>query len=148
LSTFTVVRDDILRVSIHVPQTLAMGIRDGLDAKVLVFDLPGQTFAGKVARSAVHVRNLTQHRNTIRHRQVFLLILPLTIMVPKANPAKITGLADLGEPNVRLAMPNPEFEGIARSVDSPGFTADIISKAPPIETGAFQLSWQLVCKLA
>jgi len=72
----------------------------------------------------------------------------LTIMVPKANPAKITGLADLGKPNVRLAMPNPEFEGIARSVDSPGFTADIISKAPPIETGALQLSWQLVCKLA
>jgi RND family efflux transporter MFP subunit len=49
---FTVVRDDILRVSVHVPQTLAMGIRDGLDAKVLVFDLPGQTFAGKVARSS------------------------------------------------------------------------------------------------
>jgi molybdate transport system substrate-binding protein len=40
----------------------------------------------------------------------------LTIMVPKANPAKITGLADLGKPNVRLAMPNPEFEGIARQI--------------------------------
>jgi len=36
----------------------------------------------------------------------------LTIMVPKGNPAHVTGLADLGKPDVRLAMPNPEFEGI------------------------------------
>lgn len=40
----------------------------------------------------------------------------LTIMVPKDNPAHITGLADLGRPEVRLAMPNPEFEGIARQI--------------------------------
>jgi ABC-type molybdate transport system substrate-binding protein len=40
----------------------------------------------------------------------------LTIMVPKGNPAHITGLADLGQPNVKLAMPNPAFEGIARQI--------------------------------
>jgi molybdate transport system substrate-binding protein len=40
----------------------------------------------------------------------------LTIMVPKGNPAHITGLSDLGKPGVRLAMPNPEFEGIARQI--------------------------------
>ena len=40
----------------------------------------------------------------------------LTIMVPKDNPAHITGLADLAKPEVRLAMPNPEFEGIARQI--------------------------------
>ena len=40
----------------------------------------------------------------------------LTIMVPKGNPAHITGLADLGKPGVRLVMPNPEFEGIARQI--------------------------------
>jgi ABC-type molybdate transport system substrate-binding protein len=40
----------------------------------------------------------------------------LTIMVPKDNPAHITGLADLGKPGVRLAMPNPKFEGIARQI--------------------------------
>ena len=42
----------------------------------------------------------------------------LTIMVPKDNPAQITGLADLGKPGVRLAMPNPEFEGIARQIEA------------------------------
>jgi ABC-type molybdate transport system substrate-binding protein len=40
----------------------------------------------------------------------------LTIMIPKANPAHITGLADLGRPGVRLVMPNPAFEGIARQI--------------------------------
>jgi molybdate transport system substrate-binding protein len=42
----------------------------------------------------------------------------LTIMVPKDNPARITDLADLGKPGVRLAMPNPEFEGIARQIEA------------------------------
>ena len=40
----------------------------------------------------------------------------LTIMVPKGNPAGIKSLADLGKPGVRLAMPNPEFEGVARQI--------------------------------
>ncbi len=40
----------------------------------------------------------------------------LTIMVPKGNPAHVSGLADLGKPGVRLVMPNPEFEGIARQI--------------------------------
>jgi molybdate transport system substrate-binding protein len=42
----------------------------------------------------------------------------LTIMVPKGNPAHITGLADLGKDNIRLAMPNPVFEGIARQSEA------------------------------
>jgi molybdate transport system substrate-binding protein len=40
----------------------------------------------------------------------------LTIMVPKDNPGHVTGLADLGRPGLRLAMPNPAFEGIARQI--------------------------------
>ena len=40
----------------------------------------------------------------------------LAIMVPKGNPARITGLADLGRPGVRLAMPNPAFEGVVRQI--------------------------------
>jgi molybdate transport system substrate-binding protein len=42
----------------------------------------------------------------------------LTIMVAKGNPAHITGLNDLGKPGIRLAMPNPEFEGVARQIQS------------------------------
>jgi molybdenum ABC transporter molybdate-binding protein len=40
----------------------------------------------------------------------------LTIMVPKGNPAKIATLNDLGNPGVRLVMPNPAFEGIGRQI--------------------------------
>jgi ABC-type molybdate transport system substrate-binding protein len=40
----------------------------------------------------------------------------LTIMVPKDNPAGIKSLADLGRSAVKLAMPNPEFEGVARQI--------------------------------
>jgi molybdate transport system substrate-binding protein len=42
----------------------------------------------------------------------------LTIMVPKGNPAHVTGLADLGKADIRLAMPNPAFEGIARQIEA------------------------------
>ena len=40
----------------------------------------------------------------------------LTIMVPAGNPAHIRGLADLGKPGVRVVMPNPAFEGVARQI--------------------------------
>ncbi len=42
----------------------------------------------------------------------------LTIMVPRDNPAHVASLADLGQPVIRLAMPNPAFEGISRQVDA------------------------------
>jgi molybdate transport system substrate-binding protein len=40
----------------------------------------------------------------------------LAIMVPAGNPAHIGGLADLGRAGLALAMPNPEFEGVARQI--------------------------------
>ena len=42
----------------------------------------------------------------------------LTIMVPKGNPAHIRSLADLARPGVRLVMPNPRFEGVARQIQA------------------------------
>jgi len=40
----------------------------------------------------------------------------LTIMVPAGNPAQIGGLADLGRSGLALAMPNPQFEGVATQI--------------------------------
>ncbi len=42
----------------------------------------------------------------------------LTIMVPKGNPAHITSLGDLARPGVRVVMPNPKFEGVARQIEA------------------------------
>lgn len=41
----------------------------------------------------------------------------LTIMVAKGNPAHIIGLKDFAKPGVKLVMPNPAFEGIARQIE-------------------------------
>jgi ABC-type molybdate transport system substrate-binding protein len=40
----------------------------------------------------------------------------LAIMVGAGNPAHIATLADLARPGLALAMPNPEFEGVARQI--------------------------------
>jgi len=40
----------------------------------------------------------------------------LTIMVARGNPAHIGGLADLANPALKLAMPDPQLEGIARQI--------------------------------
>ena len=37
---------------------------------------------------------------------------------PGGNPAHITSLTDLGKPGMRLVMPNPAYEGIARQVEA------------------------------
>jgi molybdate transport system substrate-binding protein len=43
---------------------------------------------------------------------------PLAIMVARGNPKHITGLTDLGRPDVRVSMPNPAWEGIARQIEA------------------------------
>jgi HlyD family secretion protein len=50
---FTVQRDDVVRVRVNVPQSGAVGLQDGLPAKVHVPELPGRTFEGNVARNSV-----------------------------------------------------------------------------------------------
>jgi HlyD family secretion protein len=50
---FTMDRDDVLRVSVDIPQSASTGIRNGLAGKVTVPQLPGEAFAGAVARSSV-----------------------------------------------------------------------------------------------
>ena len=43
---------------------------------------------------------------------------PLAILVAKGNPKHIEGLADLGRPDVRVSMPNPKWEGIAKQIEA------------------------------
>ncbi len=43
---------------------------------------------------------------------------PLAIMVPKGNPKNVHGLKDLGRDDVRVSMPNPKWEGIARQIQA------------------------------
>lgn len=50
---FTVVRDSIIRVIVRVPQTNAEGIHQGLEAKVVVSQMPNRSFSGRVQRNSV-----------------------------------------------------------------------------------------------
>ena len=49
---FSVEKEDILRVMVQVPQNSAIGVRDGLEAKITVPQMPGRTFVGEVTRSS------------------------------------------------------------------------------------------------
>lgn len=42
----------------------------------------------------------------------------LALMVHAGNPKHIHGLKDLGRPGVRVSMPNPKWEGIARAIEA------------------------------
>jgi ABC-type molybdate transport system substrate-binding protein len=43
---------------------------------------------------------------------------PLAILVARGNPKHIAGLADLGRGDVRVSMPNPAWEGIAKQIEA------------------------------
>lgn len=43
---------------------------------------------------------------------------PLAIMVTKGNPKHISGLKDLGRADVRVSMPNPQWEGIGKHIEA------------------------------
>lgn len=58
------------------------------------------------------------HKGILTGPAVPYVINDLAIMIPRDNPAHITGLADLGKPGVRLIMPNPEYEGVVRQINA------------------------------
>jgi molybdate transport system substrate-binding protein len=43
---------------------------------------------------------------------------PLAIMIAKGNPKHIAGLKDLARSDVRVSMPNPQWEGIAKQIEA------------------------------
>ena len=54
---FTVDEDDVLRVFVQVPQNSSLGVRDGLQAKITVPQMPGKTFVGTVTRSSMALQS-------------------------------------------------------------------------------------------
>lgn len=49
---FSIVRSDVLRIQIYVPQDSVFGVKDGGSAEVRVPEMPGRVFHGTVARNA------------------------------------------------------------------------------------------------
>lgn len=61
---FTVAKDRVLRVTVHVPQAEAFGVHDGLEAEVRVPQMADRVFHGKVARSSVALLNSARTLDT------------------------------------------------------------------------------------
>ncbi|NEU13803.1 efflux RND transporter periplasmic adaptor subunit [Methylobacterium sp. BTF04] len=85
-------RDDILRVSVNVPQNAAVGVRDGLEATIKVPQLPSRTFSGKVARSSVALLRSSRTLTTevdVENKDGTLragLYVYVTLKVPRTEP--------------------------------------------------------------
>ena len=113
---FSMVRDDILRVSVNVPQSLAIAMRDGLEARIQVFELPGRTFAGKVARSSGAL--LTSSRtlavevdvNNSAHVLRAGLFVNVSFAVPREHPNVVVPAEALifNQKGLQVAVVNPD----------------------------------------
>jgi ABC-type molybdate transport system substrate-binding protein len=87
-------------------------------------DADGRVTSGNMTwtvKPDVYMAELTASTELVQHGRLIAPVVTfatndLTIMVPAGNPAHVAGLADLGQPGLALAMPNPEFEGVARQI--------------------------------
>ena len=61
---FTVAADKVLRVTVHVPQANAYGIKDGLIGTAYLPQKPEQTFSGRISRSSVALLNSARTLDT------------------------------------------------------------------------------------
>jgi RND family efflux transporter MFP subunit len=89
----TLARDDVLRMAVNVPLYAADGVRDGLEAKAEVAQLPGKVFPGRVSRSSttlLHASRTLVTQVDIPNPDRALragLYITLTLAIPRVSPA-------------------------------------------------------------
>ncbi|MCJ2085083.1 efflux RND transporter periplasmic adaptor subunit [Methylobacterium sp. E-005] len=89
----TLNRDDVLRMAVNVPLYAADGVRDGLDARIEVAQIPGKIFPGKVSRSSTTL--LSSARTLVTQVDIPNpdgalrpgLYITLTLEIPRVAPA-------------------------------------------------------------
>jgi RND family efflux transporter MFP subunit len=92
---FSIDRTDVLRVRIFVPQDYVFGLKDGEAAEVIVPEVPGQIFKGKVARNASSLDPATRTLQTevdVDNSEGFLragLYCSVRLSVPRQAPTII-----------------------------------------------------------
>ncbi|MCJ2006780.1 efflux RND transporter periplasmic adaptor subunit [Methylobacterium sp. WL12] len=91
-SLFSIESTDLLRVSVQVPQSAAVHIRDGVRATVQVAQMPERSFQGTVSRSSVALRSSVRTLDTevdVANPDGALrpgLYVNVTFAVPRAHP--------------------------------------------------------------
>jgi RND family efflux transporter MFP subunit len=92
---FSIDRTDVLRVLIHVPQDYVFGLKDGEEAEVIVPEMPGRIFKGKVARNAGSLDPATRTLQTevdVDNSEGYLhagLYCSVRLQVPRQSPTII-----------------------------------------------------------
>jgi RND family efflux transporter MFP subunit len=92
---FSIDRTDVLRVRIFVPQDYVFGLKDGEAAEVIVPEVPGRIFKGKVARNASSLDPATRTLQTevdVDNSEGFLragLYCSVRLLVPRQAPTII-----------------------------------------------------------
>jgi HlyD family secretion protein len=92
---FTIDSTDVLRVAVQVPQSAAVGIHDGVQARVQVAQMPDRAFEGTVSRSSIALRSSVRTLDTevdVANPDGLLrpgLYVAVTFSVPRAQ-ARVT----------------------------------------------------------
>lgn len=89
----TMDRDDILRVSVNVPQSVAIGVKPGLSATIKVPQMPERSFSGEVERSSVALLTSSRTLTTqvdVPNKEGALragLYVYVTLKIPRTEPS-------------------------------------------------------------
>ncbi len=89
---FTIVSDNVLRAEVYVPQSEAIGISNGIDAKVILPELPGRLFRASVSRNAMAVssdsRSMLTEIDIPNYEHVLRpgLYINISFQVPRPHP--------------------------------------------------------------
>ena len=92
----------ILRQQIAADDTLTLG-NFTLHVKPDVYEAGARVLHGMAEKQ--QIKDVTEYATNT-----------LEIMIPAGNPKHITSLRDLGRADLRLSMPNPQWEGIANQI--------------------------------
>ena len=92
----------ILRQQIANDDTLTLG-NFTLQVKPDVYEAGARVLHGMAEKQ--QVKDVTEYATNT-----------LEIMIPAGNPKHITSLRDLGRADLRLSMPNPQWEGVANQI--------------------------------
>jgi RND family efflux transporter MFP subunit len=113
---FSIARDDVLRIAVYVPQSGAIGIHDGLEAKVTVPEMPGKVFQARVARTAVALQASSRSMRVevdVQNPEGVLrpgLFVNVTFSIPRQAPAVVVPDEALvfNADGLRVAMVEPD----------------------------------------
>ncbi len=83
--------------------------------RITVGNMTWRVMPDVYAAGKVKVKHLV-HKGILSNPVISYTTNDLAIMIPQGNPGGVHSLRDLGRPGLRIVMPNPAWEGVARQI--------------------------------